>query len=201
MKKIIAIAALLFINSAAYAKTYTFDDLPTPSADGSLITSYDDFNFDSYIGARRSGFLGYIDPTPFLTTGVDYTGFNQNVIFNPFGFEAPNQMIFSKIGVPFNFVSGFWSAGLAGDVTINFEGYKNSSRIYTSEDFLLTRDKVTPVTLNWQDIDSFYINSSNAIWVADNLVFTSTSPVPEPSSMYLFATGLLLVFGFRKNYN
>lgn len=202
MKKIIIVLILLLANTLAFAKTYTFDDLPTPIVNsGSLITQYDDFYFDSYVGATRVGQLGYIDPTPFLTPGVDYSGFNQNVIFNPNGFLAPNQMIFSKIGVPFNFVSGFWSAGVTGDVIINFEAFRNSSRVYTSENFLLTRDSVTPITLNWQDIDLFYINSSNAIWVADNLVFTSTSPVPEPSTIYLFAIGLLLVFGYRKKHN
>lgn len=202
MKKIIIVLVLLLINTVAFAKTYTFDDLPSPNVNsGSLITQYDDFYFDSYVGATRVGQLGYIDPSPFLTSGVDYTGFNQNVIFNPDGFIAPNQMIFSKIGVPFNFISGFWSAGVTGDVTINFEAFRNSSRVYTSENFLLTRDTVTPITLNWQDIDLFYINSSNAIWVADNLVFTSTSPVPEPSTIYLFAIGLLLVFGYRKKHN
>jgi hypothetical protein len=202
MKKIITLLILLLVNSVAFAKTYTFDDLPSPNVNGgSLISQYDDFYFDSYVGATRVGQLGYIDPTPFLTPGVDYTGFNQNVIFNPNGFQAPNQMIFSKIGVPFNFVSGFWSAGVTGDVTINFEGYKNSTRVYTSENYLLTRDVVTNIALNWQDIDSFYINSSSAIWVADNLVFTSTSPVPEPSSIYLFAIGLLLILGYSKKYN
>ena len=196
MKKIIVFFAFVLFSTLASANVLTFDDLPTPSLGGSLITSYQDFYFDSYIGSRRSGYLGYIDPTPFLTPSVDYTGFNQNIIFNPNGFEAPNQIIFSKIGTVFDFVGGIWSAGVTGDVTINFQGYRNSSLIKSSGDFLLQRDIITPITLNWAGIDYLIINSTAAVWVADNLNFSSVAEVPEPSSSYMMLYGLLFIVGF-----
>lgn len=199
MKKLLLISALFISCNQAIATTLTFDDLPTPSEGGSFITSYQNFYIDSYIGSRRSGYLGYIDPTLFLTPGVDYTGFNQNIIFNPNGFEAPNQMIFSKIGIPFDFNGGIWSAGITGDATISFEGYRNSSRVKISGDYLLQRDVITPITLNWFGIDYLIINSSAAIWVADNLEFNNKlSPVPVPAAAWLFGTALLGFAGLRK---
>ena len=199
MKNILIATALVVICNQASANTLTFDDLPTPNEDGSLITSYQGFYIDSYIGSRRSGYLGYIDPTPFLTPGVDYTGFNNNIIFNPYGFEAPNQMIFSKIGIPFDFNGGFWSAGVTGDATISFEGYRNSSRVQTSGDYLLQRDVVTPIMLSWFGIDYLIINSSAAIWVADNLEFDSkVSSVPVPAAIWLLGTAILGFAGFRR---
>lgn len=200
MKNLLLASVLIISCNQALASTLTFDDLPTPAEGGSLITSYQDFYIDSYIGARRNGYLGYIDPTPFLTPGVDYTGFNQNIIFNPNGFEAPNQMIFSKIGIPFDFNGGIWSAGTTGDATISFAGYRNSSLVQSSGDYLLQRDVITPITLNWFGIDYLVINSNAAIWVADNLEFNNSdvSPVPVPAAAWLFGSALLGFAGFRK---
>ena len=108
-------------------------------------------------------------------------------------------MIFSKIGIPFDFNGGFWSAGVTGDATISFEGYRNSSRVQTSGDYLLQRDVVTPIMLNWFGIDYLIINSSAAIWVADNLEFDSkVSSVPVPAAIWLLGTAILGFAGFRR---
>lgn len=202
MKKFIVLIFTLLASFTASAKTYTFDDLPAPGADGNLIFTYDNLAFDGFgVPANRYGQIGYIDPTPFLTPGVDYTGFNKNIIFNPYGYQAPNSTIIKlqNLGA-FDFIGGFWSAGVTGDVKISFEGYKNGQYLFGSDEYLLQRDVVTPITLNWFGIDYLNIRSSAAIWVADNLQINAKelSPVPVPAAAWLFGSALLGFVGFRR---
>lgn len=202
MKNLILTAILTLCFNSAFANTYTFDDLPTPDAGGNLISSYNNLSFES-IGApsNSTGQLGYIDPTPFLTAGVDYTGFNKNIIFNPLGFEAPtsSSIMLADSGV-FDFIGGFWSAGITGDATITFEGYLNGLLTKTSSKFILQRDVVSPIALNWFGIDALVIQSSAAIWVADNLEInlTRVSSVPVPAAIWLLATAMLGFAGYRR---
>jgi hypothetical protein len=204
MKNLILSVALLIGFNQASANILTFDDLPTPAADGSLIRSYQGFDVYTLVNNELTG-VGYIDPTPFLTPGVDYTGFDKNVMFNPNGFLGNNATFINSIvgDGKFDFNSGFWSAGVTGDVTIRFSGIAGNvfgPQLFNSEEYLLKRDVITPITLNWFGLDQLIIISTPGIWVADNLEFDreEVSSVPVPAAVWLFGTAMLGFAGLRR---
>ena len=192
MKKIlIFIAATLSFNNAL-ATTINFDDLigdQSPVANG-----YNGLNWNN------SNPTGVIDATPFFTPGVDYTGIQTNVLFNANGFQAPNTTVITATnGGTFDFLSGFWSAGITGNGSIQFEGYANNQLLFSSGIFNLDTNNVSPIVLNWFGMDSFQILSSANVWIADKLeVNVSPSSVPLPGAAWLFASSILGFVAARK---
>ncbi|HOY70198.1 MAG TPA: PEP-CTERM sorting domain-containing protein [Methylotenera sp.] len=193
MKKILLAMFCLFNVNLANAQTIHFDDLVgdlSPVTDG-----YNGLNWNI------SNVTGVVDVNPFLIPGVDYTGINNNALFNANGFDGPNITILSSAnGFNFDFLSGFWSAGLSGTADIYFEGYINNQLALTSATYNLTGTSVSPIALNWKGLDSFRIISTTSnVWIADNFeVNIQTSPVPEPSSAWLLSVGLIGMLTFRK---
>ncbi len=192
MKNILLGLFCLLNFNLASAETINFDDLAgdlSPVADG-----YKGFNWNS------SNLTGVVDVNPYLVAGIDYTGIQNNALFNAFGYLAPNTTVISAAnGGSFDFISGYWSAGLAGNVDISFEGYLGNQLIHSSEIYSLTGTSVSPVALNWRGLDSLKISSSPAIWIADNLeINIVASPVPEPSVAWLQCVGLLVMVRLRK---
>lgn len=171
----------------ASAQTINFDDLAG------------DFNPvpEGYAGLswNTSNLTGVVDVNPFLVPGVDYTGIQNNALFNAYGYQAPNTTIIRATnGGTFDFLSGFWSAGITGNADISFEGYVNNQLAFSSATYNLTGSAVTPVTLNWLGLDSLKISSTSAIWIADNLeVNVLSSPVPEPETYGMLVVGLGLI--------
>ena len=195
MKKFLVGLFCLFNVNLVSAQTINFDDLAgnfNPVVDG-----YMGLNWNS------SNPTGVVDVNPFLVPGVDYTGIQNNALFNAFGYVAPNTTTISAInGQTFDFVSGYWSAGMTGNVDISFEGYVNNHLAFTSTTYNLTGSSVTPVILNWRGLDSLRISSSSAIWIADNLeVNIQSSPVPEPEvyGMLVIGLGMITIIRRRKN--
>lgn len=192
MKNIlIGLLCLLNFNLAS-AETINFDDLAGDL--GPVVDGYKGLNWNS------SNLTGVIDVNPYLTAGVDYTGIQNNALFNAFGYLAQNTTEISITnGGTFDFISGYWSAGLTGNVDISFEGYFNNQLVYSSSIYSLTGTAVSPILLNWKGIDSLRVSSSPAIWIADNLEINSiTSPVPEPPLAWLLCIGMLVMAGLRR---
>jgi hypothetical protein len=192
---LLGLFCLLNFNLAS-AQTITFDDLAG------------DFNPvpEGYAGLswNSSNLTGVVDVNQFLVPGVDYTGIRNNALFNAYGYQAPNTTIIRTTnGGTFDFLSGFWSAGITGNADISFEGYVNSQLAFSSATFSLSGSGVTPVTLNWFGLDSLKILSTSSIWIADNLeVNVLSSPVPEPETYGMLIVGLGLmtaVIRRRKN--
>ena len=183
---LLGLFCLLNFNLAS-AQTINFDDLAG------------DFNPvpEGYAGLswNTSNLTGVVDVAPFLVPGVDYTGIQNNALFNAYGYQGPNTTIIRAInGGAFDFLSGFWSAGLTGNADISFEGYINNQLVFSSATYSLTGSAVTPVTLNWLGLDSLKISSTSAIWIADNLeVNVLSSPVPEPETYGMLVVGLGLI--------
>ena len=194
MKKIILGFICLFNFGFASAETINFDDLagnfdPVPNG-------YKGFKLNI------SNLTGVVNINPYLVSGVDYTGIKDNALFNAFGYIAPNTTVISATGATkFDFLSGFWSAGLTGNTDIQFEGYVNNHLVHTSSIYNLNGSSVTPILLNWYGIDSLSILSSPSIWIADNLdVNLYTSPVPVPAAVWLFGSAILGFMGLRRKY-
>ena len=196
MKKFILIFGLLLSCHQAIADTLTFDDL-------SPILNVDNVMQDGYAGLNWNGSnqTGFIDVNPFINPDIVYGyGFKDIIIFNGYGYLAPNTtQISAANGGTFDFLSGYWSGGLAGDVSIMFQGFLNGQLISESSVFDLQRDVISPITLNWFGIDSVKINSTAAIWTADNLeVNINPSAVPVPAAAWLFGSALLGFVGLRR---
>ena len=192
MKKTLVLLVTLLNFNIAMATTINFDDLVgdlSPVADG-----YSGLNWNN------SNTTGVIDATPYFTPGVDYTGIASNVLFNAYGFLGANTTaITATNGGAFDFLSGYWSAGLAGNGSVQFEGYTNNQLIFSSRIFNLDTSSVSPIVLNWLGIDSFNILSSANIWIADNLeVNLSPSAVPLPGAFWFFASSILGFTAVRK---
>ncbi len=193
MKKTLFSLFLIFATTQAVAVTIDFEDLAgdfvTPVNDG-----YKGLNWNS------SNSTGIADINPFLIPGVDYTGLQNNALFNAFGYLAPNTTVINTAnGGTFDFLSGFWSAGLTGKADIKFEGYANNQLVYSSNIYNLNGNSVAPVLLNWYGIDSLSILSSADIWIADTLeVNVHPSPVPLPAAAWLFGSALLGFVGFGR---
>lgn len=194
MRKLLLGLFCLIYFSLASAETINFDDLAgdlSPVPDG-----YKGLNWNS------SNASGVVDVNPYLVAGVDYTGIKDSALFNAFGYLAPNITIISAAnGSTFDFISGFWSAGLAGNVDIFFEGYFNNQLVYTSQIFNLTGTSVSPIALNWTGLSSLRISSSPSIWIADNLnINVMPSPVPEPPLVWMLCAGIVVINWLRKRY-
>ena len=192
MKRLLVLIATTLSFNTAMATTINFDDLignQSPVADG-----YNGLNWNN------SNTTGVIDATPFFTPGVDYTGVASNVLFNANGFQAPNTTVLTASnGGTFDFLSGFWSAGITGNGSVQFEGYANDELLFSSDIFRLNTNSVSPIVLNWFGIDSFEILSSANVWIADNLeVNLNPSSVPVPGALWLFATSILGFVAARK---
>jgi hypothetical protein len=192
MKKIIVALLCLFTFSPAFAKTINFEDLAgdmiTPIPDG-----YNDLRWNS------SNVSGVVNINPFLVPGVNYASLQNNALFNANGFVAPNTTIISAVSGTFDFLSGYWSAGLSGKADIKFEGYANNQLVYASNTYSLNGNSVAPILLNWYGIESLSILSSADVWIADALeVNTNPSSVPLPSAIWLLGSAVLGFAGFRK---
>ncbi len=193
MKKILLVLLCLFSFNTAFAQTIDFEDLAgdfvTPVADG-----YNGLNWNT------SNITGIADINPFLVPGVDYTGLQNNALFNAFGYLAPNTTTISVAnGGTFDFLSGFWSAGLTGMADVKFEGYANNQLIYSSNTYNLNGNSVAPVVLNWFGLDSFSIVSSADVWIADTFVVNiNPSAVPVPAAIWLLGSALLGFAGLRR---
>ena len=193
MKKIILVTVATLSFNSAMATTINFEDLVgdfiTPVADG-----YNGLNWNS------SNRTGVADINPFLMPGVDYTGLQNNALFNALGYLAPNTTVITATnGGTFDFLSGFWSAGITGNGSIQFEGYANNQLLFSSGIFNLDTNSVSPIVLNWFGMDSFQILSSANVWIADNLdVNVSPSSVPLPGAAWLFASSILGFVAARK---
>lgn len=147
-----------------------------------------------------SGLIGVIDANPYFIPGVDYTGYKDNVLFNAYGFQGPNTTVINVAnGGSLDFLSGYWGAGITGDVNISFEGYVNNILTYTSGIYNLDSNGSTLITLNWFGIDSLAIASSAAVWTADSLeINVNPSAVPVPSAVLLFGSAMFGFAGFRR---
>lgn len=193
MKKTLLALLCAFNFGTAFAQTINFEDLAgdfvTPVADG-----YNGLNWNS------SNPTGIADINPFLVPGVDYTGLQNNALFNAFGYLAPNTTIISVAnGGTFDFLSGVWSAGLTGKADIKFEGYANNQLIYSSNTYNLNGTSVAPIVLNWFGIESLSILSSADVWIADTFeVNVNPSAVPVPAAIWLFGSVLLGFAGLRR---
>lgn len=198
--KILLSLAFLLGTQTAQADIYGFNDIP--AAIPVDINAYQNLELNVYgPPSNVTHSAGVIDPTPYLVPGVDYTGFDGNLLFNGFGYQAPNVTVINLAGNSlFDFISGVWSAGLAGDATIQFKGLANGVTSYTSSLYLLQKDILTPITLNWFGIDQLVIESSPAIWIADNLEINAQTPapVPTPAALWLFSTAILGFLGSRR---
>jgi hypothetical protein len=193
MKKFALAALLLAQFNIANATIINFDDLT-----GDLSPVPDGYNG---IVWNSSNLTGIIDVTPYLSPSVDYTGIENNALFNAYGYLGANTTIIKMADSSlFDFVSGYWSEGIAGDVQIKFEGYLNNNKVYTSSLYDLNLTSVSSIVLNWNQIDSLHINSNAAIWIADNIEIkpSSTSAVPVPAAAWLFMSGILGLMGLRR---
>lgn len=163
-------------------------DFVTPIADG-----YNGLNWNS------SNLTGIANINPFLVPGVDYTGLQNNALFNAFGYIAPNTTVINAVNGTFDFLNGVWSAGLTGKADIKFEGYANNQLVYSSNTYNLKGNSVTPILLNWYGIDSLSILSSADIWIADSFeVNINPSAIPLPAAVWLFGATLIGFAGFRR---
>lgn len=196
MKTILIAFALLFQFNSVYADTINFDDLS-----GDLNPVPDGYNGFVWNNANTTG---VIDVTPYMDPNVNYTGIEKNALFNAFGYLAENTTVITMADAStFDFISGFWSEGIAGDVLVQFEGYLNNQKIYSSDAFNLNTVSVSEIILNWNQIDAFHINSNAAIWIADNLDIRknySVSAVPLPSAALLFFPAALGLMSLRKKF-
>jgi hypothetical protein len=194
MKIILIAFALLFQFNSAYADTINFDDLS-----GDLNPAPDGYNGFIWNSANTTG---VIDVTPYMDPSVNYTGIEKNALFNAYGYLANNTTVIKAADAStFDFISGFWSEGIAGDVLVQFEGYFNNQKIYSSDAFDLNTVSVSEIILNWNQIDAFHINSNAAIWIADNLDIRkndSVSAVPLPSAALLFLPAALGLISLRR---
>ena len=189
MKNLLLGLLCLFNVSLVSAQTINFDDLAgdmSPAPEGYMGLSW-----------NSSNLTGVIDANPYRVPGVDYTGIQNNVLFNAFGYQAANVTVISPTnGETFDFLSGYWSAGLSGSADISFEGYVNHQLVFTSATYNLTGTAVTLVSLNWAGLDSLRIYSSPSIWIADNLevnIQHSPSPVPEVETYGMLVAGLGMI--------
>lgn len=192
MKILAALSFCLLNLSNASAQTINFEDLAgdfvTPVANG-----YNGLNWNS------SNSTGIADINPFLLPGVDYTGLQNNALFNAFGYLAPNTTTINISEGTFDFLSGFWSAGLTGQADIKFEGYTDNQLVFSSNTFNLNGNYVAPIVLNWYGIDSLSILSSADVWIADNFeINIHPSPVPLPAAGWLFGAALAGFAGFSR---
>lgn len=193
--KIIVLAIVFFLQfNSAYANTINFDDLS-----GNLDPVPDGYNGLTW---NNANITGVIDVTPYMDPNVNYTGIEKNALFNAFGYTNANTTIIKMADAStFDFISGFWSEGIAGDVQVQFEGYLNNQKIYSSSTYDLNAISVSEIILNWNQIDAFYIHSNAAIWIADNLAISpndSVSAVPLPSAALLFLPAMLGLMGIRR---
>lgn len=194
MKKILIVLFCVFNIGNVSAQTINFEDLAgdfvTPVPDG-----YNGLNWNS------SNLTGIADINPFLVPGVDYTGLQNNALFNAFGYVAPNTTVINAVNGTFDFLSGIWSAGLTGKADIQFEGYTNNQLVYSSSVYNLNGNSVAPILLNWYGIDSLSILSSADVWIADSFeVNINPSAVPVPAAAWLFGSALLGFAGLRRKF-
>lgn len=192
MRFILTMAIMMLSSQNSFANVINFDDLP-PNLDP-VPSGYQGFEWNN------SNATGVLDVTPYLSSGVDYTGIENNILFNAYGYLGNNSTIItdSNSGV-FDFLSGYWTEGIAGDVQISFQGLLNSQVIYSSSTYDINLTSVTFIELNWLGIDELRINSSAGVWVADNINLNSnTSAVPLPAGVWLLSTSLLGIIGLRR---
>jgi hypothetical protein len=196
MKKILLACGLFISCHQAIADTLTFDDLlPVLNVDNIMPDGYQGLNWN---GSNQTG---YIDVNPYINPDIVYDyGFKDTIIFNGYGYLAPNTTEISVAnGGTFDFLSGYWSAGITGDVSILFQGFTDGLLVSESSIFNLQRDVITPITLNWFGIESLKIQSTAAIWTADNLeVNINPSAVPVPAAIWLLGSALLGFAGLRR---
>jgi hypothetical protein len=192
MNKAIVCLLFLFNFSLASADTINFDDLAGDF--GPVPNSYKGLDWNS------ANLTGVVNVNPFLIPGVDYTGIKDNAFFNAYGYLSPTTTtIKTSDGGTFDFLSGFWTAGITGDVDIKFQGHLKDQLVFESSVYNLNSTSVTPVVLNWYGIDSLSIYSTAAVWTADNLeIDAHPSAVPLPAAVWLFVSGLLGLVGLRR---
>ena len=191
MKKLLLIGIALLNFGHASAQSINFDDL---IGDLSPVNnSYKGLNWND------GSLTGVVDVNPYLSPGVDYTGIQDNALFNAYGYQAANTVILSASnGERFDFISAYWYAGMTGDVDIQFEAYDDENKLFSSTIYTLNTSSVSLIYLNWLGINTLHIISSPAVWIADNFeVNTYPSEVPLPSAFWLLGSALL-AFGMRR---
>ena len=78
---------------------------------------------------------------------------------------------------------------------ISFESYKDGALVHSYSSYAVNTTDPLWIGLNWSGIDSLVISSTGDQWIMDD--FTS-SVVPIPAAVYLFASGLGLLGWFRR---
>ncbi|MGA1839094.1 MAG: hypothetical protein ACMUIU_00575 [bacterium] len=96
----------------------------------------------------------------------------------------------------------FFGSWVASSVDVGqeyyWEGYKNGLKIYESNH--LAGGEKDWITVNWSGVDYVNFVSLNADvprYIIDDIKYSSTSPIPEPST-YLLFFGLVAILMFKE---
>lgn len=188
MKRLFVTAlAIGFLGVAAQANSAVidFEDLVT-NYFVSVSDGYHGFNWAS------GSALIYVLNGPALTPGTGYdngTVSGVNVAYNAGG-GSPSNIDLAGPGT-FDFTGAFFTAAYHNQ-SVSFQGFNNSTLMYTSAPYAI--NAVTPlwIGLNWSGIDRLSISSSLDWWALDDFTYNSHNipATPEPSTLLLLASGL-----------
>jgi hypothetical protein len=177
-------ALLLAIPAKSWAQTVqTFEDFtPCDNARGNVGT-YGSVNYNNQFTCYA------FDQPPFTAhsgTNRVYAG-NSTVSNTPTG-------IFDFTGGPVTF-DGAWFAG-STDNSVSFNLFLGGLPVWASG-VLFPTDVPSFLSSGYSGmVDRVQVFGTGLNWVMDDVTFNaSTSTVPEPASLTLLATGLVLVFG------
>lgn len=195
---VLAIGLLIVTVGLASALVLDFEGQGFGNSDTLQGSGYGGFAWDSNIYSFTENTYN-----SFFNNNVDFTS-GDIAVFNGAGYlsVAVSNSNFSFNGAYFTSWSQNDADFSSSSTTISMIGYLGGSQV-GSVTYDLTND-FQYYSAEFDNVDSVVFQSSGASrwWLMDNMTVNENNPVPEPTTMLLFGTGLLGLIGYnRKRFN
>ena len=202
-----AIGLVALMVTPAWCNIVTnFDDISVPSIDYDLPTSYQGLTWEgdweltnnaTYRSTYRNSFDFPTNPNAAYNDYKDMTDYSNYVSVS--SSSAIKLVSGSFAGWTWKDKTAYWSAK---DLTIN--AYLNNF-LMDSVSFILKPGQLMEQSINltgdrFEFVQTGSGNGNNQWWLVDNLEWDSSvnaNPVPVPSTMLLFASGIICFIGLR----